>query len=54
MDLHLHKMARASVSKGYGVSSFQTAQEAEAYRNRQVDGKTVGFGDSETHKSMRP
>lgn len=34
--------------KGYAVSCFKTAEEAVAYLNAAVDGKTVGFGGSVT------
>lgn len=32
--------------RGYIVSCFETAKEAAAYMDTQIDGKTVGFGGS--------
>lgn len=37
---------------GYTVSCFDTAAEAAAYLNGQIDGVTVGFGGSMTLKEM--
>lgn len=39
--------------KGYEVSCFETSENASCYLNREVDGRTVGFGDSETLYNMR-
>ena len=36
----------------YEVTVFDTGAEAAAYLNEAIDGKTVGFGDSETMLSM--
>ena len=38
--------------RGYQVTVFDTGAEAAAYLNDAIDGKTVGFGDSETMLSM--
>ena len=38
--------------RGYEVSVFDTGADAAAYLDRAIDGKTVGFGDSETMRSM--
>ena len=38
--------------KGYKVSCFKTKEEAVAYLNREIDGKTVGIGGSMTVKEM--
>ena len=38
--------------RGYGVSVFDTGAQAAAYLNSAIDGKTVGFGDSETMLAM--
>lgn len=43
---------KAFESKGYSVRCFDTAQEAAGYLNGAIDGKTVGFGDSQTLKDM--
>ena len=37
---------------GYAVSCFQTAEEAVAYLDRQIDGVTVGIGGSMTVEEM--
>ena len=36
----------------FEVSYFETATEAAAYLDSRIDGKTVGFGDSETLRTM--
>lgn len=38
--------------RGYEVTVFDTGAQAAAYLNEAIDGKTVGFGDSETMLSM--
>ena len=38
--------------RGYEVTVFDTGAQAAAYLNAAIDGKTVGFGDSETMLSM--
>ena len=38
--------------RGYQVAVFDTGAEAAAYLNEAIDGRTVGFGDSETMLSM--
>ncbi len=37
---------------GYAVSTFESGQEAVAYLDSQIDGKTVGFGGSVTLDEM--
>lgn len=44
----IEKTAEALKKKGYEVSCFQTSAEAAAYLDEEIDGYTVGFGDSET------
>jgi len=39
--------------KGYKVSYFDTADEAAQYLNSNIDGRTVGFGDSETLNTLK-
>ncbi|MBR5774007.1 MAG: lactate utilization protein [Clostridia bacterium] len=39
-------------SHGFGVSVFETAREAAEYLDKQIDGKTVGFGGSVTLEQM--
>lgn len=51
--MELQKTIDALRGKGYEVSCFQTAGEAASYLNRKIDGKTVGFGDSETLLTMK-
>ncbi len=46
--MNLEKTMASLTDKGYEVSCFDTPQEAAAYLDGKVDGKTVGFGDSET------
>lgn len=38
--------------RGYIVSCFETAREATAYLDAQIDGTTVGFGGSMTLEEM--
>ena len=38
--------------RGYEVTVFDTGAQAAAYLNEAIDGRTVGFGDSETMLSM--
>lgn len=46
------KVEQALKDRGYAVSTFSTAQEAATYLDRQIDGKTVGFGGSVTLQDM--
>lgn len=50
--MDLQKVIPALKGRGYDVSSFKTAAEAAAYLDSQVDGRLVGFGDSETLKAL--
>ena len=43
---------KALARRGYEVNLFDTGADAAAYLDRVIDGKTVGFGDSETLLSM--
>ena len=47
------KTIRALEHNHYRVTYFATAEEATAYLDREINGKTVGFGDSQTMISMR-
>lgn len=47
------KLIHALKSKGYIVSFFKTAQEAVNYLVEQVQGSSVGFGDSATLTSLK-
>ena len=40
------------LKKGYNVSAFATKEEATAYLDSQIHGKTVGFGGSVTLREM--
>lgn len=51
--MDLQKTMAALKEKGYAVSCFKTGAEAAAYLDGQIDGRLVGFGDSETLISMR-
>lgn len=46
------KVAESLKSRGYAVSAFGTKEEAAAYLNGAIDGKTVGFGGSITLQEM--
>ena len=46
------KLAAALRKREYGVSCFETGAEAANYLDAQIDGMTVGFGDSLTLKSL--
>lgn len=46
--MNLEKTVQSLTKKGYQVSVFKTGKEAAAYLDQKVDGKSVGFGDSET------
>lgn len=51
--MNVKNTMEALEGKGYKVSYFDTANEAAQYLNRNIDGRTVGFGDSETLKSLK-
>lgn len=40
------------IRRGYAVSVFDTGADAAAYLDSAIDGKTVGFGDSQTMLDM--
>lgn len=46
------KLVKAFEKKGYAVRYFDTAAQAADYLDGSIDGKSVGFGDSMTLKSM--
>ncbi len=46
------KLAENLQKLGYTVSRFATKEEAAAYLDRTIDGKTVGFGGSVTLEEM--
>jgi len=46
------KAAAALQKRGYTVSVFDTAAQAAAYLNEQIDGTSVGFGGSVTLKEL--
>lgn len=50
--MNFETVKRNLESLGYKVSCFDTAAEATGYINKQIDGKTVGFGGSMTVKEM--
>ena len=39
-------------NRGFAVSCFATSEEAVAYLDSQIDGKTVGFGGSVTLNTL--
>lgn len=46
------KAKEALAARGFGVSCFETAADAAAYLNAQIDGTTVGFGGSVTLEEL--
>ena len=50
--MDLYKIAEALKKRGYEVSCFSSSAEAADYLDKKIDGKTVGFGDSETLLQM--
>ncbi len=48
----LKKAAGNLKARGFSVQTFQTEEEAAAYLNGAIDGKTVGFGGSVTLRDM--
>lgn len=51
--MNIEKTIKSFERKYYKVSYFETAEEAAEYLNGQIDGKTVGFGDSHTIMDMK-
>lgn len=51
--MDLEKTVTSLKKKGYQVSVFKTGAEAAEYLNQTIDGKTVGFGDSETLNTIK-
>lgn len=50
--MNIQKTIESLEKKYYTVSYFETKEEAADYLDSQIDGKTVGFGDSNTLISM--
>lgn len=50
--MNLETVAEALRGKGYEVAICATGEEAASYLDGKIDGRTVGFGDSETLLSM--
>ncbi len=48
----LEQVKMALEKNGFAVSVFETAEEAAAYLNREIDGVSVGFGGSVTMEAM--
>ena len=46
--MNINSTIKALEKKHYKVSYFATSEEAACYLDNQIDGKTVGFGDSYT------
>lgn len=46
------RFAQTLTRRGYEVTIFDTGAAAAEYLDKAIDGKTVGFGDSETMLSM--
>ena len=51
-DMDLNKLSETLKKKKYEVSVFKNKEDAAEYLNQKIDGKVVGFGDSETLASM--
>lgn len=47
------RVREALTARGFQVSCFKTAEEAAAYLDAQIDGKTVGLGGSMTLQGMK-
>ena len=50
--MDLIKLKETMEANGFQASIFETAEEAATYLNREIDGKTVGFGGSVGLKEM--
>lgn len=50
--MDIEKTIKSLERNHFTVQYFETAQEAAEYLNTKIDGKSVGFGDSITMKSM--
>ena len=50
--MDMQKVILALQARGYEAVSFKTGGEAAAYLDEKVDGRRVGFGDSETLIAM--
>ena len=50
--MDINRTIQSLKRKYYSVSYFETAKEAAAYLDSRIDGKTVGFGDSNTMIKM--
>lgn len=51
--MDLNKLVETLKKKKYEVSLFKNKEDAAEYLNQKIDGKIVGFGDSETLASMK-
>lgn len=50
--MNMEKTIESLQRNGYAVSVFETASEAADYLDREIDGKTVGFGGSVTLQDL--
>ena len=50
--INLEKAVKAFERKGYTVKVFDTKEDAAEYLDMAIDGKIVGFGDSQTLLDM--
>lgn len=51
--MDIEKTVRSLEKNRYTVSFFESSEEAAEYIDKAIDGRTVGFGDSMTMKSMK-
>lgn len=48
----IQKLRETLESRGFHTSYFETAEECCQYMNRELDGRTIGFGGSQTVRDM--
>ena len=51
--MDMQKVINSLLNNGYSVKHFQTKEAAAEYLNSEIDGETVGFGDSKTLTEMK-
>jgi len=51
--MEIQKVTTMLKRNGYTVTQFEKKEKAACYLNREIDGKTVGFGDSGTLVEMK-
>ena len=51
-DMNFDNVQKNLEKRGFSVSVFETGKEACDYLNREIDGKSIGFGGSMTIKEL--